>query len=63
MALGGCYGRDERMTRKDNTLELLSDLVKKAKRTGADAADAVDINSVALSHAQRLGNVEKAERS
>src|SRR5690348_1406131 len=42
---------------------LLADLVAKARRAGADAADAVLFEGVALSHAQRLGNTEKLERS
>ena len=43
-------------------LELLDDLIKKAKASGADAADALKVDSVALSHAQRLGNLERLER-
>ncbi len=51
------------MAQEDDTLELLNDLVGKALKAGADAADAVDFKSIALSHAQRLGEVEKVERS
>ena len=42
--------------------ELLSDLLARAKAAGADGADALFFNSVALSHAQRLGKVERLER-
>ena len=42
---------------------LLDALVAKARRAGADAADAVLFEGVSLSHAQRLGNTEKLERS
>lgn len=51
------------MAQDGDTLELLNDLVGKALRAGADAADAVDITSIGLSHAQRLGEVEHVERS
>jgi PmbA protein len=44
-------------------LDLLDDLVARARRAGADAADAVMIDGVHLSHGQRLGAVEKLERS
>jgi PmbA protein len=44
-------------------LDLLSNLLDRAKRAGADAADALFVEGVALSHAQRLGNVEKLERA
>jgi PmbA protein len=42
---------------------LLGDLIAKARRAGADAADAVAFEGVSLSHAQRLGRTEKLERS
>ena len=45
-----------------DSLDLIDDLIKKAKAAGADAADALLVNSVALSHAQRLGNLERLER-
>lgn len=51
------------MAQDGDTLDLLDDLVKRALKAGADAADAVDVKSIALSHAQRLGEVEKVERS
>ena len=53
------------MTDKDSAadIDLLQDLVARAKRAGADAADAVLFEGVSLSHARRLGKVEKLERS
>ena len=55
------------MAQNDRTslkaLDLLATLLAKAKRAGADAADALVVESASLSHAQRLGNVEKLERS
>ncbi|MGH6968645.1 MAG: TldD/PmbA family protein [Stellaceae bacterium] len=44
-------------------LALLGDLVSRARQDGADQADAVLIESIALSHAQRLGKLEKLERA
>ena len=46
-----------------NALDLLSDLVARAKKAGADAADAVAVAGVSLSHTRRLGKTEKLERS
>lgn len=46
-----------------DTLNLLSDLAAKAKSAGADAADAVLIDSVSLSLGYRLGKLERLERS
>ena len=46
----------------DNALPLLEDIVKKTRKAGADAADALIVESIALSHAQRLGKVERLER-
>src|SRR5260221_2843721 len=46
-----------------NDIDLLQDLVARARKAGADAADAVLFNGVSLSHARRLGKVEKLERS
>lgn len=45
------------------TLDRLSDLIAKARKAGADAADAIYVNGISLSHAQRLGKIEKLERS
>ena len=44
-------------------LDLLDDLITRARKAGADAADAVAITSTSLSHAQRLGETEHLERS
>ena len=46
-----------------NDINLLQDLVARARRAGADAADAVLFEGVSLSHARRLGKTEKLERS
>src|SRR5206468_6337247 len=46
-----------------NDIDLLQDLVARARRAGADAADAVFFEGVSLSHARRLGKTEKLERS
>ncbi|HEY3916981.1 MAG TPA: TldD/PmbA family protein [Stellaceae bacterium] len=48
---------------QNDPLSLLGDLIARALKAGADAADAVLFESAALSHAQRLGKVEKLERS
>src|SRR5216684_2280277 len=50
-------------TETANGIDLLQDLVARARKAGADAADAVLVNGVSLSHARRLGKVEKLERS
>lgn len=44
-------------------LDLVSDLVAKAKAAGADAADALMVESAAISLAQRLGKPDKLERA
>src|SRR3954470_20795062 len=46
-----------------NDIALLQDLMSRAKKAGADAADAVMFEGVSLSHARRLGKTEKLERS
>lgn len=51
------------MMEDTEALTLLGDLVERARRAGADAADAVLFEGAALSHAQRLGRIEKLERS
>ncbi len=43
-------------------LDLLADLLRRAKRDGAEAADAVLVRSAGLSQAVRLGTPEKLER-
>lgn len=45
------------------TLDLLTDLIARAKKAGADGADAIFVNGISLSHAQRLGKIEQLERS
>src|SRR5215469_16086284 len=47
----------------NNALDLLQDLISRAQRAGADAADAVFFEGTSLSHARRLGKTEKLERS
>ncbi len=44
-------------------LEILTDLMARAKRAGADTADAVAFRSASLSVAWRLGKLEKLDRS
>src|SRR5207245_8354316 len=44
-------------------LDLLHDLIARARRAGADAADAVLLEGTSLSHGRRLGKTEKLERS
>ena len=46
----------------DDDRNLLDDLLKKAKERGADGADGMLARSISLSHAQRLGEIEKLER-
>src|SRR3984893_3033377 len=46
-----------------NDIDLLQDLVRRAVKAGADAADAVLVEGISLSHARRLGKTEKLERS
>ncbi len=50
------------MTAESKDLDLLGDLLAKAKAAGAEAADAVLFDSVSLSHARRLGELERLER-
>lgn len=45
------------------SLDLLEDLLRKAKAAGADAAEALAFDSVHLSLSQRLGKPEKLERA
>jgi len=51
------------LTDTDEALTMLDDLVGVAKARGADAADAILVNGVSLSVAQRLGQREKLERA
>ncbi len=45
-----------------NALTLLDDMIKKARKAGADGADGMMAHSVSLSYAQRLGTLERLER-
>ncbi|HZS83155.1 MAG TPA: TldD/PmbA family protein [Stellaceae bacterium] len=51
------------MPQDADALNLLRDLIARARKAGADAADAVLFEGVSMSHAQRLGKTEKLERS
>jgi PmbA protein len=51
------------MPRDLDPLDLLDDLIGRAKAAGADAADAVFAEGTSLSLAQRLGQPEKLERA
>src|SRR5260370_3983005 len=44
-------------------IDLLQDVMGRARKAGADAADAVLFEGTSLSHARRLGKTEKLERS
>jgi PmbA protein len=46
-----------------NAIDLLQDLIARARKAGADAADAVLFEGTSLSHARRLGKTERLERS
>ena len=46
-----------------NHLDLLSDLIARARTAGADAADAVLVSGTSLSVARRLGKTEHVERA
>ncbi|MSO75830.1 MAG: TldD/PmbA family protein [Alphaproteobacteria bacterium] len=46
-----------------NHLDFLTDLIAKARAAGADAADALYVESRSLSVAQRLGKLERLERA
>ncbi|MDX1484334.1 MAG: TldD/PmbA family protein [Alphaproteobacteria bacterium] len=48
---------------REDQLDLLADLIAMARRHGADAADAVLLNSAALTHSHRLGKREGIERA
>jgi PmbA protein len=50
------------MTDADRNLDLLSDLIARARRAGADAADALLVESAGQSATWRLGKLEKALR-
>jgi len=48
---------------QNRALNLLSDLIGRAKKAGAETADAIYVNGISLSVAQRLGKPEHLERS
>ncbi|GGB60516.1 modulator protein [Tistrella bauzanensis] len=50
-------------TELGNALDLLDDLIARAKRAGADSADALRIDGKALSVQRRLGKIEELTRS
>ena len=50
------------MTADSQALDLLDDLLGRAKAAGAEAADAVVFDSIGLAHARRLGALERLER-
>ncbi len=51
------------MTTDQNKLALLDDLLSKAKAKGAESADAVMVQGISVSVAQRMGKLETLERS
>lgn len=51
------------MSNAQKNLDILNDLIAKARALGADAADAVYIEGISLSLSQRLGKAENVERS
>lgn len=51
------------LTDSSDLLNFLDDLLKSAKAAGAEAADAIAVESRSLSAAQRLGQPERMERS
>jgi PmbA protein len=51
------------MTATDDHLDLLDQLIQRARKAGADQADALLYEGISISHAQRLGKIEKLERS
>ena len=54
---------DNQSNDQAEALSLLEDLIGRARKAGADAADAVFIKGVSLSQAVRLGKPEHLERS
>lgn len=51
------------MTDRPTTGEILDDLIRAAKRAGADAADAILVSGVSASVSYRLGRLEDLERA
>src|SRR3954471_13406576 len=48
---------------QSDLLNILSDLIKDAKKSGADAADAIVADGTSVSVTYRLGKLEQLERS
>lgn len=63
MSPPGAFLYEAAMSDTAADLDFLADLLGKARRAGADAADALVLESRALSVDQRLGKTEKLERS
>lgn len=51
------------MPQQTDALNLLADVIARARRAGANAADAVLVEGASMAHSQRLGKTEKLERS
>src|SRR5579862_1490362 len=51
------------MDPSENAIDLLNDLIVRARGSGADQADALMVEGVSIGHARRLGAIEKLERS
>jgi PmbA protein len=51
------------MAHAERSLDLLDDLIARARRAGADAADAMLVESAGQSATRRLGKLEKIERA
>ncbi len=47
----------------DQSLDLLDDLLRRARKAGADSADAIFVQGASVSVAERLGKPEKLERA
>src|SRR5713226_931099 len=55
--------RNPAMPQETDALNVLTDIIARARRAGADAADAVLVEGASIAHSQRLGATEKLERS
>ncbi|MBP5858906.1 TldD/PmbA family protein [Marivibrio halodurans] len=54
---------DSRTGADQQSLDLIEEMLERARKAGADQADAIVAHAISLSHAQRLGKVEQLERS
>ncbi len=59
---GSCI-KAKRVTSMNDNLNLLNDLVTRAKNKGADEADVLLVNAVSLTVSWRLGTLERLERA